>query len=284
MKKSTYNERFSFENPGSRQSASRSTLYRAKKKQKLQTEVLQDEMESSDSCDSGPVDESPVSPTQAPETECGDVESATNSPISLALEANLIYGLEKETDSNAEEAEGVPLYSSTSSPLTLEESNLTHPIAEFGDVESATNNPICLEANLIYGLDKEADSNAEEAEGVPLYPLTLEGSNVAIMHYKTRHNLTDEAISDLIQLLNLHGSSIHPTSVFQLKRFFRDEKVKAVEHFFCSCCLMESSEFAKTCSNSLCAIDFSLSGDKSELPVEAQLQALFQRKLRAMYM
>lgn len=57
-------------------------------------------------------------------------------------------------------------------------------------------------------------------------PLTASCSSLFIMQFKMRHNLTDEALSDLLKMLRLHipTSNHFSPSVYKFKTQFSDLK------------------------------------------------------------
>ncbi len=142
------------------------------------------------------------------------------------------------------------------------------------------------------GIDtSEVNEDEEDTEAeVPIYskqPISLEASNITIMHYKMRHNLTDQAVSDLLALLSLHCSSsnTYSSSLHHLKKNF-DHFPTIINHYYCSACFQSADESTKTCTNALCGRDLScLEGRSSfiEVPIEMQLKSLFKRKIIDMH-
>lgn len=122
-------------------------------------------------------------------------------------------------------------------------------------------------------------------------PLTLSASNLLIMQFKMRHNLTDGCVSDLLKLLKLHCPSPNncAPSLYHFKNHFRGKgSVTMKFHYFCNDCLQainhdESGAALNVhvCTNPLCMKDLSKPGSYSsfiEVPIEPQLKKFFECK------
>ena len=69
--------------------------------------------------------------------------------------------------------------------------------------------------------------------------LSLCASNVLIMRYKMKHNITQEALGDLLSLLRLHCPSPNQcsTSVYMFKKQFGQMNYPINSHYYCNSCL-----------------------------------------------
>ena len=68
--------------------------------------------------------------------------------------------------------------------------------------------------------------------------LTLSANNIMIMQFKMCHNLTDQSLTDLLNLLKVHCPKPNhiPNTMYQFKKFFKDSmyQIKAIESFVCT--------------------------------------------------
>lgn len=116
-------------------------------------------------------------------------------------------------------------------------------------------------------------------------PPTLSSSSLLSMQCSMRHNLTEEALSDLLQVIKLCRNSQDsiPSTVYLFKKQFECLKYPLDFHYFCSRCLqLLSSNRLSLCPNECCNSNLSSTGAVSsfiELPLESQLVSLMQRKL-----
>ena len=174
-----------------------------------------------------------------------------------------------------------------------------HSLTEYTEID----NPQVLEAELL-GFESSADedeqlddeqlddeqldddASAATNTDCPLYSgasLTVSSSNILIMQYKMRHNLTDQALADLLHLLRLHCPTPNHCvpSIYHFEKPFQRMKYPILFHYFCSSCLQGVSDSDSFCKNQLCRCELKAIGARSsfiEVPIEAQLQTLFQRK------
>lgn len=118
----------------------------------------------------------------------------------------------------------------------------------------------------------------------PGCPLTATSSSVLVMQFKMRHNLTQEALSDLLQLLSLHCPSPNHCvpSVYLFNKQFTTLQTPVKHHYFCSTCLQEiESDGVTVCPNPACAQDLRVQNGRSsflEVPIEQQLKCVLERK------
>lgn len=119
----------------------------------------------------------------------------------------------------------------------------------------------------------------------PLYEgsaLTAHSSSVLILQYKMRHQLTEEALADLLQLIKMHCPIPNqcPASVFLLKKHFPNLNYTVQLHHYCSRC-MQGVDIGrhKTCTNELCKTDLGSCDAISafiEVPIECQLKLILE--------
>ncbi len=167
-------------------------------------------------------------------------------------------------------------YSESDNPQVLEAEILTFEGSD-GHYH-VSDDEVELEQAEVVGSDSPCSSS--NSNDPPLYngaPVTLSTSKVMIMQYKIRHNLTDEGLADLLQLLRLHcpTPSHCVPSVYHFKKQFQNMKLPIKFHYFCSSCLQSVDDADTCCKNLLCMSDFKDVGARSsfiEVPIELQLQ------------
>ncbi|XP_070551310.1 uncharacterized protein [Ptychodera flava] len=104
-----------------------------------------------------------------------------------------------------------------------------------------------------------------------------------IITYVLKYHLSGEALTDLLQLINLHCAASHPglQSIHVFFKYFQKLQNPLVFHHYCSSCLFKLDDPSVViCPNDVCHNDLSKHGAKSffiEIPIEAQLQSLFSR-------
>ena len=120
----------------------------------------------------------------------------------------------------------------------------------------------------------------------PLYPgapVTMYAALLLILAFVLNHNLTNEALADLLSLLNclLLQPNLVPPSVYKFYKHLRITKAEVIRHYYCSTCeapLDQSS--GMNCSNPFCQRTFPRKQNIPyflELPLEQQIQTLFKR-------
>lgn len=90
--------------------------------------------------------------------------------------------------------------------------------------------------------DAEGDVETELEERVfSNCPLKKSTSNLLLMQYSVRHNLTQEAVADLLSLLSIHCPSPNsiPSSLYCFQKLFPSLHTIYTVHYFCSSCLQE---------------------------------------------
>ena len=108
--------------------------------------------------------------------------------------------------------------------------------------------------------------------------------SLLVKQYSLRHNLTQAALADLIQLLRLNSSTpdVLLPSVCLFEKQFQSLHYPLKIHYFCSVCLqlLPSSQIHQ-CPNDVCKTSFATVGAISsfiELPIELQLANMMRRK------
>jgi len=94
-----------------------------------------------------------------------------------------------------------------------------------------------------------------------------------IMKYAIKHNLTMDALTDLLQLVKLHCPSPNniPSTLFLFKKHFQELQYPVIYHDYCNSCLMEISDNSEVCSNQECCTVNKSVSSFIELPVRLQL-------------
>ena len=159
--------------------------------------------------------------------------------------------------------------------------------AEFHGTESSAPRE-CYDEDLEESCHDEGNSSTSTVTSneILLYegaPLTSSASNIMIMQFKIRHNLTDQSLEDLLQLLKLHCPKPNhvPNSLYHFKKFFRESRYQIKYHYYCSKCLQSVALSDSTCVNSTCKISLQEIGARCsfiEIPIESQLTILFARE------
>lgn len=128
--------------------------------------------------------------------------------------------------------------------------------------------------------DVSDPENTEKEDDPPVYPpcpLRLSESILLIMTLAIRHNLTGDALADVIKLIDLHcvpGPNSHSVKTLrELKSYFANSKEALDLFYYCKCCYsLLPTERTEVCP--ICGRDLSLSSSKSYLvvlPTEHQL-------------
>ena len=134
--------------------------------------------------------------------------------------------------------------------------------------------------------DNEVDGAESQAEDLVFSncPITKSTSNLLILQYATRHNLTQEALADLLSLLSIHCPSpnIVPPSVYSFQKHFSFLYPNITLHYFCSKCLQQvPGKAVSACPNTNCGgslQEFRALSSFFEVPIEAQISHLLERK------
>ena len=140
----------------------------------------------------------------------------------------------------------------------------------------------------LQGGREETSSSKEETDidQEPLYKganVTLGSVMVLLVLFVIRHNLTSEALENLLSIIAamLPASSILPSSLNRFKKYFSDLKHPFVFHHYCSFCFSYIGQRnVKQCPNSHCLKDLTAKGGTCyfiEIPIINQLQTMFSR-------
>ena len=170
-------------------------------------------------------------------------------------------------------------------PQTLEYSDVIAPL-------SGIDNEMCIDTDA-----EEEDSTVADIHEVEiadtscshkdkLYesaPITTATSGVLLMKFIMKHRITQEALTDLLKVLQLHCPSPNnlPTTIYYFKKQCKDLYYPINYHYFCSKCLAEVSIESEVCKNSLCESIFKDVHSKSsfiEIPISLQLKCILERK------
>ena len=259
--RSAYKERLSFPDPLSKESTSRTTWYRLKKKRKLAEAETEGYV-----VDSG---------------ELHRERSASRSSVGSEL---------SDSDSVLDDPDSLHQFVFRQEPVPLDDFFVTvHDCHEPDNDDMHTESPVSDDE-----LDNDVTSNPLPLEaGQLLYDsssLTVPASCLLIKKFALRHNLTQVAVGDLLQLIRLHCPPPNhcPTSVYQFNKVLGDLKQPSRYHYYCADCLQQisGSEINK-CPNTSCKKDLSTADAKCmfmEIPVEDQLQTLLESKFTIMFM
>lgn len=103
--------------------------------------------------------------------------------------------------------------------------------------------------------DRESAVKDEDPPVYPSCPLRLSKSVLLIMTLAIRHNLTGDALADVIKLIDLHcvpGSNSHSVKTLrELKSYFSNSKEALELFYYCKCCYsLLSTEQACVCKRS----------------------------------
>ena len=118
----------------------------------------------------------------------------------------------------------------------------------------------------------------------PGCPLTLTSSSLLLMKFKMKHNLTQQAMSDLLKLIRIHCpiSNSLPKSLYVFNKKFSELKCPLQFHYYCSGCLQEVRNDEHQCPNLSCNESLKEDGAMSSfisIPLEPQLKSILERKL-----
>lgn len=259
-----YNGRFLYPDPLARTTVSRSTLHRVRKKRKL---------------DESAVDNA-GGDALVGQFNIGVASSASESGLSSTT-MHQFSAAGKEPEDMLTESELMRDYFPPDHELMREFFPPEPANAEDADTEHADTEQL-LDADASENVDEQCSENVD-AE-TPLFkgcPLTPSASSILLMKYKMRHNLTNQALSDLLKLLKLHCPA--PNLCCQSLYFFQKQLMGDLQqtvcfHAFCSACFTAVESVHTKCPNLSCNIDIS-DHSKSyfiELPLGAQLAAIIE--------
>ena len=237
---------FQCADPLSREAASRTTRYRILKKRKAEENL---ETNSSDQ------DLPCAEPSQDLQFLGSDNEQEQQGDS------------EREQQGNNEQEQDCDLFSDE--PLTelLPEEPETHDVL---DLPSEDNEDV-------------GDSPLQIVDNAAGCAAVVSSCSVLVKKYSVHHNLTQEALADLLQLLRLYSSTpdILPQSLYLFEKQFESLKYPLTIHYFCSDCLQViPNRHIQSCPNEFCRKSFQSVGAVSsfvEMPLQLQLINLLQR-------
>ena len=105
---------------------------------------------------------------------------------------------------------------------------------------------------------------------------------ILILTFAITHNLSSDALKDMLSLIDIHCLRPHPLiqSLYKFKKYFEFLNNPIRKHHFCSqCCLPLDLDCIK-CPNTVCNKEYTKAQDKPfflEVPVVDQLKQLFNR-------
>lgn len=247
--KTQYNSRFSFEDPLSKLSLSRSSRYRIRKRKKFV------ELQDGELSDSPPMCGPESGGEMAMDIDCSD----STIFVDCSFE-------EKSAEDFVDEDATFPDY-------------LYCDNNQSGD-DDVANVPSSLEeakqtlVKVTSDLDRSLYSGSE---------LTVASSCLLLKKFRMQHRLTDTAFADLLRLITLHCPRPNecPKSPYLFDKIFGGHKLPLEFHNFCSNCLCPVTNETK-CPNTCCEVSLAKLGSKSqfiEVPIEPQLTTILQRKL-----
>ena len=267
--KSSYNERFSFDDP--KQSACRSTKHRAAKRKATEW-VEHDNAEICEPSTSPPTATMHLSDDLAPDTQeymnmsVQEVTAASQSQDSLQ-------------QSEVQHSDR-PFLNVDDFPLALEYSSLStdnepmHIMNDPGDFEC-------------YRQEDSSDATWNPQQSLPLYEgssLTCASSCILLMKYAMKHNITKDALADLLELVRLHCPKPNtcPPTLYYFNKQFENLKYPVKFHYFCSECFYDVTDpHSRTgCGNPYCKNVLSEKTVSSfiEIPIDLQLKSILERK------
>lgn len=288
--KSAYNERFLFDDPLSKWSVCRSTRSRVKK---LKTSTATGDL--SAACSSVQEDfgwtftgEEGVTAKQDEGFTCDyeatDLTSSSPSVNQRGLEdqAGLSITHIAETADNPNHTNYLNFMDH---PQTLEYSDLITPLPFSHEMPlDAEEDGETAEINLDETMTERHDNSSHHEN--KLYrgaPITTASSSILLMKFIMKHRITQEALTDLLKILQLHCPSPNslPSTVYYFKKQFRDFQYPISYHYFCSKCFAEVSTESEVCNNSYCNSTLTEAHSKSsfiEVPIDLQLKCILERK------
>ena len=249
--KSEYNARFSFEDPLSKLSLSRSSRYRIRKRKRCAEAI-----EAGEPCDPRSMSDAELDRSVYFTTmDSQDDDSSSTHEFEDQNKSTEKEAADRVTMDWSEFSEADELDSDVSQEAPANESEQTALIQVTSD----------LEQQLYEGSE-----------------LTVSSSCLLLKKFRMQHRLTETAFADLLRLISLHCPRPNKclTSPYLFNKQFGEHKLPMEFHNFCSNCLCRV-EGDKKCPNPSCEVDLSKFGAKSqfiEVPVEPQLAAILQRK------
>lgn len=276
MEKSWYKERFSFDDPLSLTSASRTTRYRTKKRR--------------------------LTTVQSSEGAPGTFDHHLHAPPSGSAALESLN--DDENDDFSEDLETTSAFegrqNQSSDPAPDNRPQPDEPEQDFDQrfIESlcidddcdyeSDDCPSACEDNPIAHLHESSAANGTLLPAVSIFDgssLSVSASSLLIMQFKQRYKLTKEGLGDLLHLIRLHLPTPNqcPSSSYLFNKQFKGAKLTIILHYFCATCLQELPDKTTShCPNDECARDLALNNGVAsyiEVPIEQQLKSILERKL-----
>ena len=250
---SRHSLQFQYSDPLSREATSRTTRYRILKKRKRENKLQELELSDTDDLRGFAFTDEEESSSQLTDQQTLSNEGTVTDVVSeQQLDAQCTYNCSNVDESDDEDS---------LMELLPEEPQMEHLILnnedsgdsiDSGDQQSSSDVPTC---------------------------------SILVMQYSVRHNITQEALSDLLQLLQICGPSATdiPSTVYKFKQQFKFLSSAFTFHYFCSkCMLVLPTNTLTICPNDACKCNLTLHGSVSsfiETDFKSQVTRLLQRKL-----
>lgn len=258
-----YNERFLYPDPLSKTAGSKATRYRALRKRRYSEQQLEE-------CNGTTVSHAISEPhysemTAECECKCDDVTGCSASDNS------------QDCDNTVEHVASGVCVSETDLLLgdfyACPEEVSSEDETEYGLINDDVDNQ---------GQDESTTSQDDHCMVFSNCPLTVTGSTLLIKKFQMRHNLTQEALADLLQLMRLHFPSpnLCPATLYLFNKQLPVLRDPLEFTYFCSRCLQEiPNKDESTCPNISCGHSLTEQGAVSsfiEVPLEPQLVTILQ--------
>lgn len=173
-------------------------------------------------------------------------QSSTPSSAACVIIGNSIETNSENRDLFNEDPNDLPVFDTDESEET--DMNFSTDTDLLISDSSQSDSEFCDENDV----EKEVDF-----EKRPIYKgaqITLGTSMLLTMSFVLNHNLTGEAFSDLLELLQLHciESNLLPENMGQLKQWFQNLKITPNKHYYCGECLLKITDDCLECPNQKC--------------------------------
>ena len=288
-----YNERFAFANPLSRFTTSRTTAFRLRKRRSVLEYRPNGEPSSSQGSTSTTHStaiqfeqhEQLIQPPLFVEDDNTYFQAMDNEDVTSTYHDQRVYhnGVTERCDLETRLEDHLDCGNNDDTTETTEETTYSYLCYDLEE-EYSTSTQDGVEEDEYSESEINEQSTVDSCVNVqsctPSFPsLSSNVSNLLIMKYKMRHNITDVALDDLLKLLRFHSpvpNSISP-SVYRFKRQFDIADLESSFHYFCSTCLEKlPGKDSMVCS--YCKADIKMKGISSfiELSVPQQLLHILQ--------
>ena len=224
-----------------------------------------------------------------------DIPVSTNVNLTSDRQGYMCFSSEQNGNHLYEMHEDDVMFSANQSDSSMEDEDLQAKEIEEAHVEfECSEEAVCstgftadFHREEVHQDDVGVGENTEKEGDPPIYPtcpLRLSESILLIMTLAIRHNLTGDALADVIKLIDLHcvpGPNSHSVKTLrELKSYFANSKEALDLFYYCKCCYsLLPTERTVVCP--ICSTDLSLSSSKSYfvvLPIEHQLSKFLSRE------